>query len=534
VSGAKVSSAAGSPQDTPPSRPRLGWFLGTPAGAVIAAAAALALGLRIYQLSRPGVLLGVAWYDDGVYFGSALRLVQGAAPYRDFVFAQPPGITLLLTPAALLAKVTGTAWGMAVARILTVLASTAVVVLAGLLVRHRGLLAVTVACGLPAVYPASVGDTRTIFLEPWVALFCLAGAVAVFDGDRLAGGRRLVWGGVTFGFAGAIESWAIIPVLVIVALALPRPRTAAPFAGGVAAGFLVPVVPFVILSPQRFYQSVVIAQLVRYRQARVPFWSRLQQMTGLNYLVNPGHLTVALVTLVVVGFVAVALLGAWMITRRPPPALDWFAVATAALIVVAFMWPPGFFFHFPAFLAPFLGLAIALPAARLLEAVRPWAGRWLPWAAAGLAGVAIVVFAVIQVGWDSALTPRVGPRDIAAARRVIPPGACVLTDQVSFTIAANRFGSSVPGCSLMIDALGTDYALTHGRDGLQGAGKVPAVAAIMRNAFDHAQYVWLAGVYNRRRIAWTPALRAYFHRDFVRVLYDSKGDALWARRGTAR
>ena len=76
------------------------------------------------------MLLGVAWYDDGVYFGSALRLVQGAAPYRDFVFAQPPGITLLLTPAALLAKVTGTAWGMAVARILTVLASTAVVVLA--------------------------------------------------------------------------------------------------------------------------------------------------------------------------------------------------------------------------------------------------------------------------------------------------------------------------------------------------------------------------------------------------------------------
>jgi alpha-1,2-mannosyltransferase len=491
----------------------------------------LALGLRVYQLTRPGVLLGVAWYDDGVYFGSALRLVQGEAPYRDFVFAQPPGITLLLTPAALLAKVTGTAWGMAVARILTVLASTAVVVLAGLLVRHRGLLAVAVACGLPAVYPASVGDTRTIFLEPWVALFCLAGALTVFDADRLAGGRRLAWGGVIFGFAGAIESWAIIPVLVILALALPRPRRAAVFAGGVAAGFLVPVVPFAVLSPHRFYQSVVIAQLVRYKQARVPFWSRLQQLTGLNYLVNPGHLTVALVTLALAGLVAAALLGAWMIRRRPPPALDWFAVAAAALIVIAFMWPPGFFFHFPGFLAPFLGLAIALPASRLLEAVRPRAGRWLPWAAAGLAGLAIVVFAIIQASWDSALTPRVGPRAIAAAQRVIPPGACVLTDQVSFTIAADRFGSSVPGCSLMIDALGTDYALAHGRDGLQNAGRVPAVAAIMRDAFGHAQYVWLAGTYNRRRIAWTPALRAYLHRNFVRVLVDDKGDALWVRRG---
>ena len=224
MSAAMVSSAAGSPQDTAQGR-RPGWHLlpRTPAGQVIAAAAVLALVLRIYQLARPGVLLGVAWYDDGVYFGSALRLAHGVLPYRDFIFAQPPGITLLLTPVALLAKVTGTAWGMAIARILTLLASTAGVVLGGLLVRHRGLAAVVVTCGLLAVYPASVTDTRTIFLEPWVAMFCLAGALALFDGDRLAGGRRLLWGGVLFGFAGAVESFAIIPVLVVLALALPGP-----------------------------------------------------------------------------------------------------------------------------------------------------------------------------------------------------------------------------------------------------------------------------------------------------------------------
>ena len=38
---------------------------------------------------------------------------------------QLPGITVLMTPAALLAQVTGTAWGMAVGRMLTVLASSA-------------------------------------------------------------------------------------------------------------------------------------------------------------------------------------------------------------------------------------------------------------------------------------------------------------------------------------------------------------------------------------------------------------------------
>ncbi len=110
----------------------------TPAGLVITAAAALALLLRGYAILRPGVLLGVAWYDDGVYFASALRLVNGVLPYRDFFFAQPPGIPLLLAPAALLAKVAGTDWGMAAARILTLLASTACVVTGGLLVRHPG------------------------------------------------------------------------------------------------------------------------------------------------------------------------------------------------------------------------------------------------------------------------------------------------------------------------------------------------------------------------------------------------------------
>ena len=67
--------------------------------------------------------------------------------------------------------------------------------LAGLLVRHRGLLAVTVACGILAVYPDSVQAAHTVLLEPWLVLFCLLGALAVFDGDRLASSRRLVWGG---------------------------------------------------------------------------------------------------------------------------------------------------------------------------------------------------------------------------------------------------------------------------------------------------------------------------------------------------
>ena len=198
--------AAGPSRPAVPAGPRRRGRAVTPVALVIAAATLLALGLRLYQLSRPGFLLSVTEYDDGPYFGSALRLVNGSLPYRDFLIVQPPGITLLMVPAALLSKVAGTAWAMAAGRILTAFAGAAAVTLAGLLVRHRGIFAVVVVCGISAVYPDNVQAAHTVLVEPWLVLFCLIGAVAVFDGDRLTtSARRLAWGGAAFGFAGAIE-----------------------------------------------------------------------------------------------------------------------------------------------------------------------------------------------------------------------------------------------------------------------------------------------------------------------------------------
>ena len=43
-------------------------------------------------------LFGIGGYDDGVYFGSALGLVNGLMLYRDFVMLHPPGVTLALAP----------------------------------------------------------------------------------------------------------------------------------------------------------------------------------------------------------------------------------------------------------------------------------------------------------------------------------------------------------------------------------------------------------------------------------------------------
>ena len=507
---------------------------------IIAVSTAAALALRLYQLSRPGYLLGVTQYDDGPYFGSAVRLVQGVLPYRDFTMVQPPGITLLMAPAALLAKVAGTAWGMAAGRLLTVLASAASVTMTGLLVRHRGVLAAAVACGIMTVYPANLLAAHTVLVEPWLVLFCLAGALAVFDGDRLtASSRRLAWGGVASGFAGAVEAWGIFPVIVLAALALPaappmpRFRRAAVFGGGVAVGFLVPVLPFAAIAPRGMYQSLVTAQINRVIPAATPIWSRLRRMTGAGQVFAMGNTAVLILALAIVAFVVGAMLTAWLITRRPLAPLDWYALATTAMVLGAFLWYPQFFLHFPAFLAPFLSLALALSAARLAAAVgrgRPEPGPGRRWAAAGVAGLAIVLIAFAQAGRFSELLPRVQPGALATARQIIPPGACVATDQVSFLLAADRFNSDVPGCSLMVDGLATDYVLSHGRDGNTGAGRVPAVAAVWRSAFAHAGYAWLSVRFNNRRIGWNPALLAYFRAHFEPVMRDGKLDILYARR----
>jgi hypothetical protein len=535
-----VRSAAGGPRDhaAAPRSPRRVPPL-TPAGAVITAATMVSLALLGYQLSRPGYLLGVTEYDDGSYVGSALRLVHGALIYRDFIFVAPPGITLLMAPVALLSKLTGTAAAMGIGRIMTGLVAAGAVVLGGLLVRHRGLLAVIVTCGILAVYPDTIAAAHTVLLEPWLVLFCLAGAVIVFDGDRLTDSRRrLIWGGVVFGLAGAIQTWAIFPVVVILALSLPTPRRALRYAAGVAIGFLVPVLPFAALAPKRFYQGLVVAQIgSRAGSARVADSYRLRQMLGLVYGNVTSHAELAGFALALAAVVLAMLAGASLITRALPPPLEWFALGSAALVLAAFLWPDQFHFHFASFFAPFLALSIGLPASRLLQAAqaaqaagagsRPGRRR-LGGAATGLVGAIVIVLAVVQANGETHLTPHGNPP--AAADRIIPPGACVLTDEVAFTILADRFVSDLPGCSLMVDGLGTDLALSHGLKPSTGAGKVPAVAAVWRSAFDHAQYVWLTTL-NARRIPWTPALRAYFSKDFVVVLKDGRRDTLYARRG---
>jgi hypothetical protein len=465
-----------------------------------------------------------------------VRLVHGAIPYRDFVFVQPPGIVLLMAPLALVAKATGTATAFAAARVLTACASAAAVPLAGLLVRRRGPLAVALACGLLAVYPSGITAAHTVLLEPWLVLFCLLGAVAAFDGGQLTRRpRRLAWAGAAFGFAAAVKLWAVLPALVVALLCWRTlfPRALGRYLAGAAGAFGVAVLPFLVLAPHALYRDIVTAQLSRIDVTRISVWDRAQSLAGLSVPRPASHAAIVVAAAAFAAFTLLCALGAWLRTRRPPAALEWFAWLTAASILGAFLWPADYYPHYAWFFAPFLALAVALPASRLVGPYERPANRAITLLTVAAAAVAVVV-GVRQFDQLSGLrsgdpTPLV--------RQDTPAGACILADIPAVTILSDRFVSTAPGCSPMVDPIGTSYALSGGRNGVTGAGRTPAVHAAWMSAFEAAQYVWLQcsptakrQCLSVRRVPWTRALRVYFSQHFEPVYGDRAHANLFARR----
>ena len=588
TAGARAVSARPAPAAAWPLRP----------GLVIALATALGFGLRAFQLSRPGYLTGFTQYDDGVYIGNALRLVNGVIPYRDFAMVQPPGSMLLMVPAAVLGKAFGSVWALSAARALTVAADTANVALVGLLVRHRGPLAAGVASGGYAVYPAALNASQSLFLEPWLNLFCLLGALLLFDGDQLAGQRargvhgvhrvhsqdgragshRPLWAGVCFGFAAAVKIWAVVPALVAFALCLargfarggrgdgsppravrgdgspraegsggvvpPRPtRPALPFACGFVAGIALPCLPFLVLAPSGFGRTVFVSELVQATHGRVgstPRWADITGITGLSSLGVTPHIWADLAA---AGALFAFVLAAWLLARRsgsPATALDWFALlSTVAVSVMAFS-PSEWYEHYAAFAGPFLVVLVALSASRLVAAESARPTRPARWVRAGAALIAALAIAAMGAADGYAATKLYPARDLAAAAALIPPGACVLTDTASATIVIGRFSARSPGCPALVDAVGTLIATTDGKDFETGPAGLLADTRAWQVAFQHAEYVWLIGNngYTGARIAWTPALRAYFARHFRLIglasSYPGSGDVprggLYVRR----
>jgi alpha-1,2-mannosyltransferase len=459
----------------------------------------VSLGIACYQLSLPNVLTGVLGYnlgyDDGVYLGVATRLVHGVLPYRDFVFVHPPGIAYLMSPVALIGRIIGTHGSLVIARCVTAVVVGMNAMLAGILVRSAGRVAVAVSSFSLALWPLTVSVDRTLELEPYLVFFCLLGAILVFERGDLAAPRRVFLGGLVFGFAFVVKVWGVLPIAAVLLCCVPRWRRGVlPLALGLALGILVPCLPFLLIAPHAFFHDVIVAQLSRndvYSGPATPLNSRFFLMSGLGGLsaisISPDFAEVLFALLAIV---TVFVFG---IGIRHRTRMEWFALASSAIVLLGMFDSPDLYDHYAYFPVAFFVLLIGVCVSRLatrivslgttlwskLKPASRMAGALSFWAVL-LSAVAFFVSqdaSYAQAYLSEASNPG------AQLASVIPAGACVISDYPVDLIVANRYTPAKAGCPAVVDPYGMWLADDNGTE--------PHPAGPYNLAFVEEWFQWL-------------------------------------------
>ncbi len=490
--------------------------------------ALLALGICCYQLSLPFVMLGIhgysgIGYDDGVYLGAATRLVHGVLPYRDFDFAQPPGITLVMGPVALLGRLIGTRDAMAVARCVTAAVTGLNAALAALVMRDRGKVAMLAAGISLALFPLAVTADQTLLLEPYLVCFCLLGVVALFRGGELASSRRILLGGLAIGFAGTIKLWAVLPAAAALLVCLPAWRRGLrPLVIGLFLGFAVPCLPYFVFAPHTFLHDVITAQIHRGTSGRgaLSIAQRLVMMNGLSGLPGLNATTgLALGLFIVLAVIAAVV---YITTWRSRSRLEWFILLAVVIVMLGMFSSPEFYDHYAYFPAAFLALLLAVCVAQLVLWARQWADH-LPGAhkrtlaiisSAVMIGVAGAVALIVQQDASYAAYYLASSEDPAASVAFeIPQGSCVVADDTNFGLTANRFNPSQTGCPAIVDPFGMFLTRDNGQPPPTAPPYPAAFPAAWQQWFAQSDYVVLAVPFSDY-IPWTPQLAAYFDKHF--------------------
>ena len=222
--------------------------------------------------------------------------------------------------------------------------------------------------------------------------------------------------------------------------------------------------------------------------------------------------------------IVVLVAAAWIGARRGLrlTALEEY-VLFGSVVVTAMMFSPSEWYeHYAAFAGPFLMLLIALSAtARRRQEAIGWPRR-RTWAVAAAVVLVLAISAMAAADVISATKQR-PPVSPAAAEALIPPGACVLADTASVTIAIDRFSAGSPGCPQIVHTVGTLISTTDGQDFDGSLAVRLADTRLWQSASSYAEYVWLVGNGGNTgaRIVWTAALYAILSRHFRLLAFRS-------------
>ena len=464
---------------------------------VVAALAALVGGIACYGDFFNGYLGRLISYDDGVYMGAATLFDHGIVPYRDFVFLHPPGVIrpshALRVDRSLCRNGGGERSGTTVRR-----------------VRGNGKCR-PVRSGRPdEADPCNGGRAcrlhassrrthrnQAIYLEPLLIAACLVGTALLFDGEGFAtqhgaGG----WRAAAFGLACGIKLWGLCPFLALAVVAvISGYRThAARLALAGAGTFTLLCAPFLVMAPTAFVHDVLVVQASRTDPGSASIISRIGNLlylpSSLTSRPHPNPLAPQVLTIpqhviigVTAGIAITIIIWPFLRTRRQPlTALESYSFASVGLVTAAFMLFGDYYSHYGAFAAVFFGLVASAAVARWISMrktktsvsdTRP-AGTVLV-----MAGVVVAVVVLVGYGVHTLRTRTarwtLSSRSLAQIAAAIPPGRCVVTDDVSVLLLSGRFIVDDPGCPRVVDSFAANLALTDGH-----VGQFEASGAVQR------------------------------------------------------
>jgi alpha-1,2-mannosyltransferase len=460
-------------------------------GVATLAVVALAVGLRLGPTLAEHALRGLVDYDDGVHLGAAVHLLAGRLPYRDYTFVQPPGIVVLLAPAAALARWIGEPDTLALLRVLMAVLGAVNALLAARCAAVWGRRAAVTAGLFYAVWPAAVASERTVLLEPVLTALLLVALLLL----RGAGRRGPLPAGLLIGLAVSVKVVAAPAAVVIgvwVLLRLGRRAFLVTTAAAVAAAVVV-CAPFVALAPSRAWRMVVLDQFGRPRSGE-PVAVRAGFLDGLIYHDTTLHGLVplgAVVLLVALTLAAVRApaqrVGAWL----------WWALLVVMVAEVAVA--PSYYYHYGALAAGPAAVLAGLAVARVSQL----RGR-------RLRPLALAVVALVGVGYAglSAVSGRAQPVPAGLAAFLAAHPCASATSEVLLA-GADDLRSVRDRCATPVDSFGVSLDTSRGLAAARAA-RVPDRLA--RRLFDRTDAVVLVGPPDAQ--GWSAATLADFRRRY--------------------
>lgn len=417
--------------------------------AAVALVAVVAFTARLLPVLRGAGLYGLGDYDDAVHYGSAVALVHGQLPYHDFLFLQPPGIVLALSPFAALGLLVGDPNGFAAARLGWMLLGGVNALLVVRVLRRQGRAAMLLGGLFYALFPPAIYGEHSTQLEG-LATTCILVALLLLtsppDLTRLPAQHRgwVLLAGAALGVSTGIKIWGLAAVVIAAGWAWKAVnlRQAGTVIVGGAVGATAVCLPFFLAAPSTMYRMVVLDQLGR-PQVKVYPTTRLSQIAGL-----PGHphaLTPLLIA-VLVAFTTVVVLAALTPSAR-------LAVALLGGLTLVLLVTPSWFVHYASLIAGPAAVTAGFGADQLI--IR--AGRFSPRLAIATAlALGVLVAAYVPPGSSVQLGETFPGKSLAATVGTI--AGCVTTDDPTTLIEMDVLSRNLDrGCPLVLDLGGRSY-----------------------------------------------------------------------------